>query len=737
MEERPPPHCFCHSLLTSLRRSRRRGRCRCCLVLDADSNDSCLAFIKSLWPTFLSFIRAPLARSVSSLRPKMKAVLCVLPLLAALVCSLPTAEKESSSKGASFASATSQLIAMQLLKFNKDIDANQVHSPLGVTSILGVLAEASEGETYAEFTKVFGYPKDRSQLRDVYRRVLGRYQNRDAAVALPSFQTWFYIYRNHSAREEFKELLQQHYFVEVKDINRKDYDWNEPNTSLQLQPEGSGSDASEAGEESLSSTEQSNSKDVIGFETLKRINLDDDLLSVPADTYGEEVLDKEASKLDRDVDDKQYVEKPVAQAEAEQLQREQAAATTTTEAEAEATTPEAEAAAEAAAEAVEKQEKPAIAAAGENPVEKQQNKRSDNEENQSQNLNLEENETVQEEEKLRKVVGSEAVTAGEPEKVRLPLQKLESAVNTAASKEGGADEIMLALESHLGAVSRVYGARSLFRQDDITSALSANSITGRSAGAKSKMLLFNGLYYRGSWATPFYQLRDGSDEFFFMTNEDAMKAPMMHARGQFLVADLPQLKARVLSLPYETSRYALCILLPDETEGLHDVIAQMQPSDFQLGREKAQLRQMHVSLPKFQVEETSRSESMLKQMGLRRLFSRTEAQLGLLSEDPDVHVDEIVQFVNVRVDEGGSSANALSAATQARSPQAAEDSASVLPVPEPEPEPGVERFEVNRPFAYFIIDCEEQFILASGKVYTPEFKDDLPGVSVEIELEQS
>ncbi|EDW39251.1 GL13512 [Drosophila persimilis] len=526
----------------------------------------------------------------------MKAVLCVLPLLAALVCSLPTAEKEGSSKGASFASATSQLIAMQLLKFNKDIDANQVHSPLGVTSILGVLAEASEGETYAEFTKVFGYPKDRSQLRDVYRRVLGRYQNRDSAVALPSFQTCFYIYRNHSAREEFKELRQQHYFVE---------------------------------------------------------------------------------------------------------------------------------------------EKQAIAAAGENPVEKQQNKRSDNEENQSQNLNLEENETVQEEEKLRKVVGSEAVTAGEPEKVRLPLQKLESAVNTAASKEGGADEIMLALESHLGAVSRVYGARSLFRQDDITSALSANSITGRSAGAKSKMLLFNGLYYRGSWATPFYQLRDGSDEFFFMTNEDAMKAPMMHTRGQFLVADLPQLKARVLSLPYETSRYALCILLPDETEGLHDVIAQMQPSDFQLGREKAQLRQMHVSLPKFQVEETSRSESMLKQMGLRRLFSRTEAQLGLLSEDPDVHVDEIVQFVNVRVDEGGSSANALSAATQARSPQAAEDSASVLPVPEPEPEPGVERFEVNRPFAYFIMDCEEQFVLASGKVYTPEFKDDLPGVSVEIELEQS
>lgn len=90
-------------------------------------------------------------------------------------------------------------------------------------------------------------------------------------------------------------------------------------------------------------------------------------------------------------------------------------------------------------------------AAEENPAEKQQNKRSDQEE--SQIKNLEENETVQEEEKLAKIMAAPALTAGEPEKVRLPLQKLENAVKTAA--KDGADEIMLALESHLPSVSRV------------------------------------------------------------------------------------------------------------------------------------------------------------------------------------------------------------------------------------------------------------------------------------------
>ncbi|XP_068152595.1 uncharacterized protein Spn100A [Drosophila tropicalis] len=643
----------------------------------------------------------------------MKVVVCLLPLLLLLsswVSSLPTAEKEALPN--TFTSDASQLLSIQLLKHNKDIDANQVHSPLGVATILAVLAEASEGSTYDEFNSVFGFPKDRSALRETYKRILGNYRNRDAAVALPSFQTWLYIYRNNSAREEYKQLLEQNYYVEVKDINRQDYDWSEPNTSLQLE---------EAGADTDIRTEPSNSKDVIGFETLKRINVDDDVPLVTTDTYGVEIVNKEASKFDREVDDKQYVEKPVALAEAVQMLKEQTF--TTESAEAAATT-------DAAAD-MEKLEKPAepAMAGEENLADKQQNKREEN-----LQANVEENETVQEDEKLNKQpMANEQVTAGEPEKVRLPLQKLENAVKTAV--KDSADEIMLALESHLSAVSRVYGARSLFRRDDIASALSANSITGRSAGSKSKMLLFNGLYYRGSWAQPFYQLRDGSDEFFFMTNEDAMQAPMMHTKGKFYVADLPQLKARVLSLPYENEKYGLSIVLPNETEGLSEVIAQMQPSDFKYARDHSELKQMHVSLPKFQVEETSRSESVLKQLGLQRLFSRTEAELSLLSDDKDVHVDEIVQFVNVRVDEGGSSANALSAANmQARSPLA---SATELPVPEPEPEPGVERFEVNRPFAYFIMDCENQLVLASGKVYTPEFKDDLPPVSVEIELEQS
>ena len=101
-------------------------------------------------------------------------------------------------------------------------------------------------------------------------------------------------------------------------------------------------------------------------------------------------------------------------------------------------------------------------------------------------------------------------------------------------------------------VKQAFGGRSLFRRDDITSALSANSITGRDVGSKTKMLLFNGLYFRGQWATEFKEERQ-IDEFFFMTSEDAMKSPMMHAWDKFYVADMENLNAKIICLPYEVS----------------------------------------------------------------------------------------------------------------------------------------------------------------------------------------
>lgn len=302
-------------------------------------------------------------------------------------------------------SKVSQVLATSLLKSNIDIDGNQVHSPLGISTILAILAEGAAGQTYEEFQHVLGYPKNKEALRSSFKSLLEKYQNREENTQNPSFQTWLYIYRNYSAREEFKEIVSKNYYVDVKDISRSDYDWNEPNTSLDL---------------SISST--SNSKDVIGFETLKRINVDDDEDTRKlTDNYGVEIVDKESSKFDRVVDDKQYVEKPVI---------------------------------------IEEMKEDNITPVSVLLASEDQN--SSIKDKREEEINLEENETVHDDEKIRKynenvekliIPIKEVLESNEPEKLSLPLEKLENESDGSNSKEQS--EMMMALESHITSVRQV------------------------------------------------------------------------------------------------------------------------------------------------------------------------------------------------------------------------------------------------------------------------------------------
>lgn len=382
------------------------------------------------------------------------------------MAALPTKSEDEISS--SYASRASQIIATNLLKSYNDIDGNQVHSPLGVTTMLAILAEATQGDTYDEFYKVLGYPKERQALRNSFKSILSQYQT-EILGAEPSFQTWLYIYRNFTARDEFKQVVQDNYFVDVKDISHDEFDSNEPDALLDL--DGT----------------TNNSKDVIGFETLKRLKVDEDddddvshglgftTVGSYTDNYGEETIEKETSKFDRFVDDKQYVEKPQIIEEIKIAQQQEEAQT---ENSLKATTAAAlqlnEETKQPATELAEKlenlDEKPVADASREEDDavagvlgSKDQTKREND-------LNLEENETVQDNEKILKnykedekieadeegkilIPIQEVLESNEPEKVTLPLQKLETVLDEAS--KGSPAEIMLALETHVSSARSV------------------------------------------------------------------------------------------------------------------------------------------------------------------------------------------------------------------------------------------------------------------------------------------
>lgn len=313
---------------------------------------------------------------------------------------------------------------------------------------MAILSEGAGSDTNNDIAAVLKHPENRQTVREAYRNVIEFFQG-DNPHVVPQFRTWFYIYKNNSVNEAYKNLLANDYYVTVKEIDRDSfYNLNEgeltssesqtkeptfKSTDVQSDSVEKSSEASQV-IKTVSEPSKNNSKDVIDFDTLK----------AESDPVDETRLDaqKDSSKFDEVVEERQYVEVPEIKKEIQS----------------------------------EKSEKvPSV----------EEKKES------TQSASTEEATTL-------------AAKVDEPEKFSLPLKQFEEM------------EIMQAQESRLG---KAFGGNN---DADGTSIISGNSIVGEKENAveddpdkyESKMMLFNGLYYRGNWATPFQVIEFNSVNFF-------------------------------------------------------------------------------------------------------------------------------------------------------------------------------------------------------------------------------
>jgi serine protease inhibitor len=89
-------------------------------------------------------------------------------------------------------------------------------------------------------------------------------------------------------------------------------------------------------------------------------------------------------------------------------------------------------------------------------------------------------------------------------------------------------------------------------QGDVTSALSGNSIMGKNSDeskpSESKMLLFNGLYFRGEWANKFHKLDETK---IFNSPKKAQDVKYMTSSGLFKYAHIESQKLVAVEMPYK------------------------------------------------------------------------------------------------------------------------------------------------------------------------------------------
>lgn len=153
--------------------------------------------------------------------------------------------------------------------------------------------------------------------------MLSDYAGNDSMIA-PQFKTWFYVYKNNTVNYEFRELLLKDYLVDVKDIDRLNFDFDTTRS-----------------DQFYSDEKPANSKDISQFDELKFSNEDEvqsdqrfDTLKVEDSELPSSVssaiadydqIDKDekskVSKYDRVIDDRQYVEKSVIDEELKQQEQ--------------------------------------------------------------------------------------------------------------------------------------------------------------------------------------------------------------------------------------------------------------------------------------------------------------------------------------------------------------------------------------------------------------------------------
>lgn len=194
------------------------------------------------------------------------------------------------------------IITAKILKGNIESNKNTVFSPIGFAAILAILGEGANEDTYNDINTVLKLPDNRVLVRGAYRSVLSHLNGLDPQIA-PQFRSWFYIYRNNTIDESYKQILTNDYYVNVRNVEPWKPDLEEDTTSVKSIEEVPLTNSTSYVEVKSEET-QTNSKDIVEFDSFK-IDGDSPIDETRIDNQ------KDASKFDEVVEDRQYVEVPI------------------------------------------------------------------------------------------------------------------------------------------------------------------------------------------------------------------------------------------------------------------------------------------------------------------------------------------------------------------------------------------------------------------------------------------
>ncbi|XP_032589864.1 alaserpin isoform X3 [Drosophila grimshawi] len=218
--------------------------------------------------------------------------------------------------------------------------------------------------------------------------------------------------------------------------------------------------------------------------------------------------------------------------------------------------------------------------------------------------------------------------------------------------------------------------------------------------AQTRLVLINAIHFKGNWVHKFPE-HATRDERFHLSETESVNVPMMNLKERFRYANLPNLDAAALELPYKDSDLSMLILLPNSKTGLAQLEEKLSTTPLSQITEQLQSTQVMVKLPKFKAEFQVELTPAFKELGMTSMFSDKADFSKMLKAPEELKVSAIIHKAFIDVNEHGTEAAAATAMVMCF---------ASMPMFQPEPI----RFHAEHPFFYYIA-TKQGAVLFAGK----------------------
>lgn len=194
----------------------------------------------------------------------------------------------------------------------------------------------------------------------------------------------------------------------------------------------------------------------------------------------------------------------------------------------------------------------------------------------------------------------------------------------------------------------------------IDKVLDSNEISESAAA-----FLMNALYFKAKWAgsdyDPMFSEEGTYDESFTLSDGTVKTMKMMHNERDHRYAEMDGFK--VLALPYANGKFFMYILLPDENN-MPGLLTKLQTISWEnIHQNLKRDAEVHVKLPKFDIENKFNLNDALNAMGVKRAFQRGAAQFDRMFAPNDgeylFRIGQVIQKARISVAEWGTEAAAV------------------------------------------------------------------------------